>query len=142
MHFALSLGARENLMYYPLKLITHIPDRIDGWGILNTSTQADMRLMKLGDKKRIVKTEQDGLREVGLQELENAGYVAYTTHIIQARELLSKSDVIPKIKGWNELELIELNQEPSTLHVTAKLHRGALDDFVNFLYFMGKTLAG
>lgn len=142
MHFALSLGARENLMYYPLRLIAHIPDRIDGWGTLVTPIRTDMRIMKLGDKKRITESENYGLREVGLQSLENSGYVAYASNILQVRELLSKGDLISKMKGWSELVFLELTQESSILHVAAKLHHGVLDKFVNFLYFMGKTVGG
>jgi hypothetical protein len=139
MHFALTLGARENLIYYPLALLTHESDTLNCWALFQKPIQSSLRIMKLSDKKRISSLEDNPtLTAMKSEALEELGYLSYASNRGYALELISRASIPSRLKAA-EIESIELDTFSSMLHVVARLRRESLPDVVNFVFALANS---
>lgn len=140
MHFALSLGARENLMYYPLAPFTRDYDKLNCWAILHKPIQSNLRIVKRSDKKGIISSEGNpGLSVVKSDWLEELGYVMYASDRNYALELVSKTSIPARLKSTNDVESIEFDKLSSKLHLVAKLRKESLPVLVNLMFTLGSS---
>jgi hypothetical protein len=139
MHFALSLGARENLMYYPYALLTRSSDRLNCWAILHRPIQSSLKIMKQSDKKGISASENSPqLAEVKFNWLEELGYVMYASDRSYALDLITKASIPERLKN-TDVESIEFDKLQSKLHVVARLRKESLPELVNLMFVLGKS---
>lgn len=140
MHFALSLGARENLMYYPLASFTRDFDKLNCWAILHKPIQSNLRILKLSDKKGISRSEENPrLAAVKLDGLEGLGYVMYASDRSYALELVSRASIPARLEAARDVESIEFDKLSSKLHLVAKLRKESLPELVNFMFELGSS---
>ncbi|HMK82566.1 MAG TPA: hypothetical protein VK503_02500, partial [Candidatus Bathyarchaeia archaeon] len=79
------------------------------------------------------------LSAVGLDELEQLGYVMYATDREYARELASKASIATRLKNSKNVELIEFDRLSSRLHLVGKLSKESLPELVNFMFVLGNS---
>ena len=140
MHFALSLGARENLIYYPYSIFSQDHDKLAGWVLLHRPIQSNVRIMKRKNKRRIQESQNTPrLSEVQLKELEKTGYVMYATDHEYARQLASEGSIPAELKKRDIVEFIEFDRISSKLHLVGKLSKETLPELVNFMFVLGKV---
>ncbi len=140
MHFALSLGARENLMYYPFALITGESDSLTCWAILHRPIQSNLRIVKRSNRKAVTESENSpNLTPVETDRLQEAGYIMYATDRNYAIELLSRVSIPEKLKETEDVQFIEFDKLSSKLHITAKLRMQSLPQLVNLMFVLGKS---
>jgi len=140
MHFALTLGARENLMYYPLALVKMDPDRLNCWAILHKPIPLNMQIIKQTDKK-IISSLQDNPRLTALDSdaLKQDGYVAYSSNRSAALELLFKAAVPSNLKPMH-IESVEIDKPSSVLRLVADLRKDTLSDVVKFMFNLASSV--
>jgi hypothetical protein len=140
MHFALTLGARENLMYYPFALLTHDSDRLNCWAVLHRPIQSSLKIMKRSDKKRIDTSENNpSLNAVKSNGLEELGYVMYASDRSFALDLISKASIPERLRSTKDVEFVEFDRLQSKLHMVAKLRKESLSELVDLMFVLGKS---
>ena len=140
MHFALSLGARENLIYYPYSLFTHDYDKLTCWALLHRPIRSNLKIMRRTNKKMIRESEDTPrLSAVRWNELEELGYVMYATDREYALELISRASIPTRLKARRNIEFIEFDRLSSKLHLVGKLSQESLPELVNFMIVLGNS---
>ena len=140
MDFALTLGARENLIYYPYSIFSHDFDKLSCWALLSRPIRSNLKIMRRTNRKTIEEVENTPrLSAVGLDELEQLGYVMYATDREYARELASKASIATRLKNSKNVELIEFDRLSSRLHLVGKLNKESLPELVNFMFVLGNS---
>src|SRR5208282_1418919 len=140
MDFALTLGARENLIYYPYSIFSHDFDKLSCWALLSRPIRSNLKIMRRTNRKSIEEVENTPrLSAVGLDELEQLGYVMYATDREYARELASKASIATRLKNSKSVELIEFDRLSSRLHLIGKLNKESLPELVNFMFVLGNS---
>lgn len=140
MHFALSLGARENLVYYPYSIFSHDYDRLTCWALLHRPIRSNLKIMRQTNKKMILESEDNPrLSLVQLDELEELGYVMYATDREYALELASKASIPTRLKKNKRIEFIEFDRPSSKLHFVSKLSQESLPEVLDFMFALGNS---
>jgi hypothetical protein len=140
MYFALTLGARENLVYYPYSIFSHEYDRLTCWAPLHRPIHSNIRIMKRTNKKMIVESEDTPrLSMVQLDELEELGYVMYATDREYALELALKASIPTRLKKCKNIEFIEFDRLSSKLHLVSKLSKESLPEALDFIFALGNS---
>jgi hypothetical protein len=138
MNFALTLGARENLIYYPYSIFSRDFDKLSCWALLSRPIRSNLKIMRRTNRKVMEEVENTPrLSAVGLDELEQLGYVMYATDREYARELASKASIATRLKSSKNVELIEFDRLSSRLHLVGKLSKESLPELVNFMFVLG-----
>jgi hypothetical protein len=140
MHFALSLGARENLMYYPLALLSEDADRLNCWALLHKPIQSSLRIIKQSDRRSISTIESNPrLSALKSEALGELGYFAYASDANAAFDIISKASILSRLKAA-EIESIEFDKLSSELHLSAKLRKDLLSDVVDFMFVLANSV--
>ena len=141
MHFALSLGARENLIYYPYSIVTHDHDRLTCWALLDRPIRSNLMIMRRRNKKMVEESENmPRFSAVRLDELEKSGYVMYATDHEYALELASSMSIPTRLEdSKSDIESIEFDRLSSKLHLVGKLSKKSLPELVNFMFALGNS---
>ncbi len=140
MHFALSLGARENLIYYPYSLFTHDSDKLVCWAVLQRPIQSNLRIVKRSDRKTVnVLESTPNLSAVGTQRLEELGYVMYASDRTYALDFISRTAISERLKNAKDVQSIEFDRLSSILRVAAKLREESLPELVSLMFVLGKA---
>jgi hypothetical protein len=141
MQFAISLGARENLMYYALSHFMHDFDRLNCWGLLSKPVRSNIKVLKISDKRRVAGFENSvSLKKIGLEELSEVGYVAFTSDTEYATNFISRASLPSKLKEMKGVELMELDTDSSMLHVVARLKKSTLPQLMNFILSLSSAV--
>lgn len=141
LHFALSLGARENLMYYPLAPFTRDFDRIDCWAVLHKPIESSLRILKRTNKRGIFTAKTSpSLTSVESDGLERLGYVMYASNRESALAVVSKTSMPTRLGESTNVESIEIDRVSSKLHLVAKLRKKTLPQLVGFIFDLGNAL--
>ena len=141
LYFTISLGARENLMYYPLVPLMHYSDVVSCWGIVEKPVGSNLRIMSSGDKKEIAYAESlANMRRVEPDELKELGFVAYTSNSDYTSKFLSQAGLASRLKQFEDVKLIELDRTSSLIRVVSKLRAKTLDALVGLVSTLGRSL--
>jgi len=141
LHFALSLGARENLIYYPLAPFTRDFDRIDCWAVLRKPIESSLRIMKRTDRKGITIAEKSPtLTSVESNALQKLGYVMFASNSTSALAVVSKASMPTRLGASANFESIEIDNVSSKMHLVAKLEKKTLPQLVGFMFELGNSL--
>lgn len=140
-YLKLSMGARENLLHYPLMKIMDSYDKISCWGILEKPLKLNIRIVSRNKGKEIKKSEETpNMRKIISEELNEIGFEAYSTNTELARNFLTRSRIAEKLKSLECIELIETDMTSSLIKVVSRLKQDSLFDLVSFLFFLGRTI--
>jgi hypothetical protein len=140
-YFAISLGARENLMYYPLLPLMHDSDRVSCWGIVEKPVKSNLRVVNVADKKQVAFSESlANMRRLETSELDGLGYVAYASNRDYSSRFLSQAGVASALKGFRETELIELDMTSSMIRLVSRLKEGKLPALTGFVAALGRAV--
>jgi len=141
LYFTISLGARENLMYYPLLPLMRYSDLVSCWGIVEKPVGSNLRIMSSGDKKEIAYAESlANLRRLDLNELRDLGFVAYTSNRDYTSKFFSQAGLTSKLKEFEDVKLIELDTTSSLIRVVSKLKAERLGALVGFVSTLSRAL--
>lgn len=141
LYFALSLGARENLMYYPLFMLTNDYDRVNCWGITDGPVRSKLRLNSLNDKRRTESSENEpNMRRLNIKGIEQSGYVVFASDTEAAMKFLERSNMANRLAEFQDIELVELDSMSSLIRVVSKLRREKLPDLVKFVLSLGRAV--
>jgi hypothetical protein len=141
LHFALSLGARENLMYFPLAKLTDNLDRVNCWGIVSAPVKSNLVVVGKADKRRIQEAEsRANMGALNLRDFEDSGYVVYASDGDYASKFLSRAALSRKLGALREVELLELDSLSSTIRAVWRLDSGRLKEMTDFVLGLGRTV--
>ncbi len=141
LHFAISLGARENLMHYALVSLMRDYDQVVFWGIVEKPIRSNIRIMSASDKKQIEYSDnQANMRRLDLQDIGKVRYVVYASDRFYATGFLSSASVAAKLKGLKDIELIELDNTSSTIRVVSRLKKEKLTGLTDFFLSLGRAV--
>lgn len=140
-YFTLSLGARENLLYYPLAKATDNVDRVNCWGIADKPVKSNLLVFRSGDKKRARDAEsRANMSEVQSKEMGDLGYVAYASDRQNASTFFSRSSLAGKLKHLGAIELVELDTLSSLVRSVSRLDPPRLGEFCDFVLGLGRAV--
>ncbi len=140
LYFTISLGARENLMYYPLVQLTHDSDRVSCWGIVEKPVRSNLRVMSADDKKQIEYSESlANMRKLDVNGLKELGYVAYASDRDYTTRFFSQASLTSRLKEFREIRLIELDMTSSIIRVVSELKGDKLLALTGFISMLGRA---
>jgi hypothetical protein len=138
--FTIGLGARENLMYYPLRNVMDNRDRVNCWGVVDKPIRSNFVIARTGDKKRISEVEgRANMNRVNQKELENMGFAVYSSNGNYASKFISEASMPSNLAKFGEVELVELDTLSSTIRTTSMLKSEKLGELVDFVFLMGRA---
>lgn len=140
---AIALVDRENLMHYPLSLITKEYDRIVCWGFLKNKITSNIEILQKTDKKNYEKIiSERRLKEVTIEEggLEES-YVFLADDINFAKRILLKPEIREGLLNMkNFIKRLSLNQQESWIYLIAELKEESLQPLLNLILSFGQAL--
>ena len=140
-YFTLSLGARENLMYYPLAKVTDNLDRVNCWGIVERPLRSNLLVIRSKDKKRVEAAEaRANMNAVTPKEIGSLGYLAYASDRESAMSFLSRSSLASRLRELKNVEVVELDALSSLVRSVYELDRARLGEFCDFVQSLGRAV--
>jgi len=141
LYFTVSLGARENLMYYPLVPLMHDFDIVTCWGIAEGPVKSNLRLINADDKKQIDYSESlANMKKLDLDELNQLGYVAYASNKEYTSRFFSQASLLSRLKNFREIRLVELDMTSSMIRVVSKLKKEKLPALTGLISALGRAV--
>jgi len=138
LEFALTLGARENLIYYPYRVVTRDFDKLNCWAALTDPVKFQVEITR--QRKLKVTWDTAGIEEVKNPQLEELGYRVYSTGPEFANRLVERSGVIARLKELSNVESLELQEEPSRIHLVARLDMNDLAKVIDLIALVGRSI--
>jgi len=139
LEFALSLGARENLIYYPYSVVARDFDRLNCWASLTKTPRFRVLLTRKGEKIP-ADWERIGAEQTTMPEIENVGYVVFSTGSQYAIEFLRRLNIQSKSEALTTVQFLVLEFQPPRLHLTARLHRDGLSGLIDLIGFAARAV--
>ena len=139
LEFALSLGARENLIYYPYALVTRSFDQLNCWASLSKPVRFRVLIMR-SERKAPIAWDTTGSERVSAPELESLGYAVYSTGSEYATEFLRGLNVRSRVEALKTVQNLILEYEPPRLQLTATLKRETLSGLIDFIGFAARAV--
>jgi hypothetical protein len=141
LHFALTLGARENLMYYPLSGVTDNLDRVNCWGILEKPVKPNLLVFRSADKKRSQDAEgRANMSTMTSKELDGSGYVAYASDRESGSKFIARASLASRLQDLGSVELVELDSLSSLVRAVSRLEGPRLGEFCDFMLGLGRAV--
>ncbi|MDV3243610.1 MAG: hypothetical protein LYZ66_00375 [Nitrososphaerales archaeon] len=138
--FSIGLGARENLMYYPLRNVMDNRDRVSCWGVVDKPIRSNLVIARTGDKKRISEVEgRANMNRMKQQELEGMGYAVYSSNGEYASRFMNQASMASSLGRFEEVELVELDMLSSTIRTVSMLKTEKLGELMDFVLLMGRA---
>lgn len=140
LYFSIGLGARENLMYYPLRDITDNKDRVTSWGIVDKPIKSNLMVARSSDKRRIADVEgKANTRRMNLKEFDDLGFVVYASNADYASRFISQASMASNLAKFGEVELVELDMLSSLIRTVSILKTEKLGELMDFVLLMGRA---
>jgi len=138
---AVSLVDRENLMHYPLSLLTEDRDRLVCWGFLKETVPSDIEILLRSDTKSRKKlASQRELKEIGIKNNElMESFTFLASDPAFAQKSLSDSRVQRSLlEARSFVKRLSLNQRESRLYLSGDLRKDSLNPLLNLLIHCGE----
>jgi len=139
LEFALTLGARENLIYYPYRVVTRDFDKLNCWATLTEPVKFQVEITRQRKKAKVT-WDTAGIEEVKIPQLAELGYRVYSTGVDFTNELVKQSGVAARLKDLVNVESLELKEEPSRIHIVARLHMDDLAKLIDLISLVGRSI--
>ena len=139
LEFALTLGARENLIYYPYRIVTKDFDKLNCWATLTSPVRFQVEITRQKKKMKLT-WETAGTEEVKIPGLSELGYSVYSTGSDFTKELVKRSGVVSRLKELDSVESLALQEEPPRLYLVARLRQDELPKLVDLISLMGRSI--
>jgi len=140
LHFAISLGARENLMYYALAELMDNRDRVNCWGIVDKPIGSNVVVVRMRDKKKVAETEaRANINKMNSADLERVGYVVYASNAEYASKFLRQTGLASNLERLGEVDLVELDMLSSMIRIVSLLKTQRLGELTDFVLAMGRA---
>jgi len=140
---AVALVDRENLMHYPLSLITKEHDRLVCWGHLKNAAPMRLELFPTCQEKLRKKFLSDpSIKEAPPRISAIKDFSVFSSDTDLANRFLSNAKVqknFSKTKGF--VKSLSIDRENSLVHLIYDLKRESLEPAFEFLMTCGETLA-
>lgn len=141
---AVALVDRENLMHYPLSLLTKEYDRLLCWCFPKNTIPSDTEILPKGDKKLHKKIVSQGkLKEIRVKESElSDSFTFMAANVDFAKRLLSDSNLQRGLReAKNSIKRLSLSQHDSWVHLIAELKEDSLKLLLNLVLSCGEALS-
>lgn len=140
LHFTISLGARENLMYYALAELMDNRDRVNCWGVVDKPIKSNMVVARAKDRSKVAETEaRANMNKMNPAELERLGFVVYASNREYASRFLAQAALASNLGSFGEVELVELDMLSSMIRIVSLLKTERLGELTDFVLMMGKA---
>ena len=140
-YYTLSLGARENLFYYPLAKATDNLDRVNCWGIVEKPVNSNLLVFRSKDKKRTKEAEsRANMLELTPKEFEDIGFRAYASDRQVATTFFGRARLASRIRELGTVEAVELDTLSSLVRMVSRLDGARLGELCDFMLGLGRAI--
>ena len=80
------------------------------------------------------------MKKLGLDELNQLGYVAYTSNREYTSRFFSQASLVSRLKEFREIRLIELDMTSSLIRVVSKLKKEKLPALTGLISALGRAI--
>lgn len=140
---AVSLVDRENLMHYPLSLLTKEYDRFVCWATTRNPVHSDIEIISKLDRKscdKIVSARRLTEVEIDDEELNN-WFTTFVANNDYANKFLSDRNFKRSLfRAKTYVRRLSLNREDSRLFMLAELRKESLEPLLNLIMNCGEAL--
>jgi len=139
---AITLADRENVMHYPLSLLTRETDRVVCWAFPRAEVDVNVELVSRAPRlntKRLPRREHFREASLAREELAQA-FVAYSDDIDRARRFLSNNEVETSLVGsMGFLKRISVDKTQSWIYLTGELRAQSLKPLLDLAWSCGRA---
>ena len=139
---AISLADRENLMHYPLSLLTRETDRVVCWTFPKTEVGVNIEVVPRASKVHAGKLHaREHFKEIRLarEELSQA-FVAYSDDTDRGRGFLSDGDVEAcLVDSIDFLKRVSVDKKQSWIYLTGELRAESLKPLLDLACSCGRA---
>jgi hypothetical protein len=120
---AVSLVDRENLMHYPLSLLTKDRDRLACWGFLKDPMSFDLEILsKLNEKLYQKMASEKNLKELAIGDMLNMTFAILTSDQNSADKFLSDHGLQERImREKDSIKRLSLSSKDSRIYLIGEL---------------------
>ena len=120
---AVSLIDRENLMHYPLSLLTKDRDRLACWGFLKDPVAFDMEILPRADEKLIEKmASEKNLEDAAVKKELNESFAVLTSDQNSADKFLSNHRLEKcLLEAKDSIKRLSLSLKESRIYIIGEL---------------------
>jgi len=138
---AVSLVDRENLMHYPLSLLTKDRDRLACWGFLKDSITFDLEIFSNPDEKLCQKmASEKNLKEITVKNALGASFAVMTSNQNSADRFLSNRKLekcVLEVK--DSVKRLSLSRKDSRIYLIGELQEdSSIKSLVDILMCCGE----
>jgi len=138
---AVSLVDRENLMHYPLSLLTKDRDRLACWGFLKDSITFDLEIFSNPDEKLCQKmASEKNLKEITVKNALGASFAVMTSNQNSANRFLSNRKLekcVLEVK--DSVKRLSLSSKDSRIYLIGELQEdSSIKSLVDILMCCGE----
>ena len=138
---AVSLVDRENLMHYPLSLLTKDRDRLACWGFLKDSIPFDLEIFSNPDEKLCQKmASEKNLKEITVKNALGASFAVMTSNQNSADRFLSNRKLekcVLEVK--DSVKRLSLSRKDSRIYLIGELQEdSSIKSLVDILMCCGE----
>jgi hypothetical protein len=144
MEIAVSLVDRENVMHYPLSLLTKECDKVTVWAFLRGKPPFSLEVCSKGTKplSRRPKGLALNATSLGKEELEKFFQIASSADA-KARNLLNDNKLTSSLVRAREfLEYLLIDEGESRIFMTGRLTEKSLDPLLDIVMLSGRSIIG
>lgn len=140
---AVSMMDRENVLHYPLAIMTKDYDRFVCWSFLENAIPTEVEILPKSDKKLFAKlTSQKPLKEFKTDyEKLNDRFILLAADAKSARKILSNPKIQSElIRSGEFLKRLSLDEKESWVHLTGKLTDNSLKPLLDLVICCNEAL--
>ena len=138
---AVSLVDRENLMHYPLSLLTKDRDRLACWGFLKDSILFDLEIFSNPDEKVCQKmASEKNLKEITVKNALGASFAVMTSNQNSADRFLSNRKLEKCVlEAKDSVKRLSLSRKDSRIYLIGELQEdSSIKSLVDILMCCGE----
>jgi hypothetical protein len=137
---AVTLMDRENLMHYPLSLITHERDRLVCWAFLKRKPSCRIEILPKSNVKAIKKLPDD-LKLVLIEKEFDEGFIIKSRFEDYPKRVFADNSIRQRMLGFKDYVMrVSIKDEDSMLHLIGYANEISIPKLINFLLGLGDRL--
>ena len=114
-------------------------DKLNCWATLTEPVKFQVEITRQRKKTKVT-WDTAGIEEVKIPLLAELGYRVYSTGVDFTNELVKQSGVAARLKDLVNVESLELQEEPSRIHLVARLHMDDLAKLIDLISLVGRSI--
>lgn len=141
---AVSMASRENLLHYPIALVTGDRDKLALWGFTNKPVNYTLEVVALRQFRARRKLEfERGLQRLTTDEPSiSRGFEVFTNDRHMAHKLISSRELVEGFSALGRfIKHFSIDSVSSRIYLLSEIHESNVKELIGFVMGVGKAFS-